>query len=173
VPQLGYLEIQPGAGIELAVPLPIALVRSFITALPVAGSDRASASAPIRVWMTLGQQLTQHIRVSAGESFGQQLGPVDIVGSGHRIDSFARVTLTGLSKNHAMTFIHPATTHAGPLRLLHHSAGHIPESKTWNGASMCPKRGILWKVATDLGQVAFVFPLLDGRRCNRGVKQSA
>jgi hypothetical protein len=47
------------------------------------------------------------------------------------------------------------------------------DDKTGNGASMCPKRGIPWKVATDLGQVAFVFPLLDGRRCNRGVKQSA
>ena len=44
------------------------------------------------------------------ESFSQHLGPVDIVGSGHRVDSFARVTLDGLSKNHAMTFIYPATT---------------------------------------------------------------
>jgi hypothetical protein len=31
------------------------------------------------------------------------------VGSGHRVDSFARVTLDGLSKNHAMTLIYPAT----------------------------------------------------------------
>ena len=47
-------------------------------------------------------------------------GPVDIVGSGHRVDSFARVTLTGLSKNHAMTFNHSATTRryrrSGPTR---------------------------------------------------------
>src|ERR1700692_3019671 len=46
--------------------------------------------------------------------------PVDIVGSGHRVYSFARVTLDGLSKNHAMTFIHPATTRryrsSGPTR---------------------------------------------------------
>jgi hypothetical protein len=32
------------------------------------------------------------------------------VGSGHRVDSFARVTLVGLSKNHAMTFVYRATT---------------------------------------------------------------
>ena len=56
------------------------------------------------------QQLTQHIGMRRGESFSQHLGPVDIVGSGHRVDSFARVTLDGLSKNHAMTFIYPATT---------------------------------------------------------------
>jgi hypothetical protein len=36
------------------------------------------------------------------------------VGSGHRVDSFARVTLTGLSKNHAMTFNHSATTRRAP-----------------------------------------------------------
>ena len=38
------------------------------------------------------------------------VGQVDIVGSGHHVDSFARVALTGLSKNHAMTFNHSATT---------------------------------------------------------------
>src|SRR6185437_11290815 len=41
--------------------------------------------------------------------------PVDIVGSGHRVDSFARVSLDGLSKNHAMTFTHSATTRRAPL----------------------------------------------------------
>ena len=56
------------------------------------------------------QQLAQHIGMGGGESFGQHSGQVDIVGSGHRVDSFARVTLDGLSKNHAMTFNHSATT---------------------------------------------------------------
>src|SRR3954453_23580988 len=67
-----------------------------------------------------GQQLAQHVGMSAGESFGQHRGQVDIVGSGHRVDSFARVTLTGPSKNHAMTFNHSATTRryrsSGPTR---------------------------------------------------------
>ena len=45
-----------------------------------------------------------------GESLGQHSGQVDIVVSGHGVDSFARVTLDGLSKNHAMTFNHSATT---------------------------------------------------------------
>ena len=56
-----------------------------------------------------GQQFAQHVGVGGGESFGQHNGPVDIVGSGHRVDSFARVTLDGLS-NHAMTFNHSTTT---------------------------------------------------------------
>ena len=46
--------------------------------------------------------------MSGGESFGQHDGQVDIVGSSHRVDSFARVTLDGPSKNHAMTFNHSA-----------------------------------------------------------------
>ena len=49
--------------------------------------------------------------MGGGESLGQHGGQVDIVGSGHRVDSFARVTLVGLSKNHAMTFNHSGTTH--------------------------------------------------------------
>jgi len=57
-----------------------------------------------------GEQLTQHVGVGGGESIGQHGRQVDIVGSGHRVDSFARVTLVGLSKNHAMTFNHSATT---------------------------------------------------------------
>src|SRR5271169_6683927 len=67
-----------------------------------------------------GQQFAQHVGMRSGESFSQHLGPVDIVGSGHRVYSFARVTLDGLSKNHAMTFIYPATTRRpsrpGPAR---------------------------------------------------------
>jgi len=39
--------------------------------------------------------------------------------------------------------------------------------------SICAMKGIPWEVAMELGQVAFVFPLLDGRWCNCGVKQSA
>src|SRR6188472_1429758 len=66
------------------------------------------------------QQFPQHVGVRAGESLGQHSRPVDIVGSGHRVDSFARVTLVGLSKNHAMAFIYPATTRrlsrSGPTR---------------------------------------------------------
>jgi hypothetical protein len=58
--------------------------------------------------------------MGGGESFGQHQGPVDIVGSGHRVDPFARVTLDGLSKSHAMTNIYPATTRRtsahGPTR---------------------------------------------------------
>jgi hypothetical protein len=56
------------------------------------------------------QQFPQHVGVGSGESISQHSRPVDIVGSGHRVYSFARVTLDGLSKNHAMTFIYPATT---------------------------------------------------------------
>jgi hypothetical protein len=72
-----------------------------------------------------GEQLAQRVGMRSGESFSQHLGPVDIVGSDHRVDSFARVTLDGLSKNHAMTFIYPATTRrairSGPV--IHHPGG--------------------------------------------------
>jgi len=37
--------------------------------------------------MNVEQQLTQHVGVGGGESFGQHRRPVDIVGSGHRVDS--------------------------------------------------------------------------------------
>jgi hypothetical protein len=57
-----------------------------------------------------GQQFAQHVGMGGSESFSQQLRPVDLVGSGHRVDFFARVTLVGLSKNHAITFCYPATT---------------------------------------------------------------
>jgi hypothetical protein len=67
---------------------------------------------------------------TADDAFGHLADQIDAMRSrrarGHRVDSFARVTLTGLSKNHAMTFHHSATTRrpsrSGP-RLLHHSAG--------------------------------------------------
>ena len=71
------------------------------------------------------QQLAQYIGVGGGESISQHLRPVDIVGGGHRVYSFARVTLVGLSKNHAMT-IFDWLRHAGATdqaRLVHHCAG--------------------------------------------------
>lgn len=52
--------------------------------------------------------------VACGESFGEGGGQVDIVGSGHPVDCFARVTLDGLSKSHAITSIHSATTRRYP-----------------------------------------------------------
>jgi hypothetical protein len=60
--------------------------------------------------MNIRQQIAQHIGMGGSESLSQDLLQVDIVDSGHRVYSFARVTLDGLSKNHAMTLIHPATT---------------------------------------------------------------
>ncbi len=66
--------------------------------------------------MNVTSSSRRHVGVGGGESFSQQLRPVDIVGSGHRVDSFARVTLVGLSKNHAMTLIHPATTRRSSTR---------------------------------------------------------
>ena len=52
----------------------------------------------------------QIVTASGGESFGKHSRQVDILNSGHHVDFFARVTLDGLSKNHAMTFNHSATT---------------------------------------------------------------
>jgi len=40
-----------------------------------------------------GQQFTQQVGAGGGESISQHVGPVDSVGSGHRVDSFARVDL--------------------------------------------------------------------------------
>ncbi len=88
----------------------VALIRPFGAALTVAGATQGVGFRPHQGVDERGQQLTQHVGVARGESFGQHSGPVDILGSGHRVDSFARVTLVGLSKNHAMTFVYPATT---------------------------------------------------------------
>ena len=57
------------------------------------------------------QQLAQHIGAAGGESISQHSRPVNIVASGHRVDSFARVTLVGPSTNHAIA---PATMRPAP-----------------------------------------------------------
>src|SRR5271155_6161315 len=102
------------------MPVAVALVGALATALAIPGTaQRVGLSAHQRV-NERGQQFAQHIGMGRSESFSQHLGPVDIVGSGHRVGSFARVTLDGPSKNHAMTFIHWATTRRtsrpGPTR---------------------------------------------------------
>src|ERR1700756_4800153 len=98
----------------------IALISAFGTALAI---FRAALRVGVRAHQRVDkcrQQFAQDIGVGGSESFTQQLRPVDIVGSGHRVDSFARVTLDGPSKNHAMTLIYPATTRRsskhGPTR---------------------------------------------------------
>jgi hypothetical protein len=98
----------------------VAVVGSVLAALAVTGpAQRVGFSAHQRV-DEHRQQLPQHIGMSSGESLGQDLLQVDIVDSGQRVYHFARVTLVGLSKNHAMTFIYPATTRrhsrSGPTR---------------------------------------------------------
>ena len=115
----------PVAGVELAVPVPVAVIGALGAALAVSGAAQRVGFGAHQGVDERGQQLAQHIGVGGGESFGQHRRPVDIVGSGHRVDSFARVTLDGLSKNHAMTFNHSATTrrHLDQARLVHHSAG--------------------------------------------------
>jgi hypothetical protein len=54
------------------------------------------------------------LSTTADDAFGHLADQIDAMRSrrarGHRVDSFARVTLTGLSKNHAMTFNHSAAT---------------------------------------------------------------
>ena len=111
LPQLGDREIQCAcAGVELAVPVAVALIGPLGAALAVSGAAQRVGFRTHQGVDERGQQLAQHVGVGGGESFGQHGGPVDIVGSGHRVDSFARVTLDGLSKNHAMTFNHSATT---------------------------------------------------------------
>jgi hypothetical protein len=86
----------------LAVPVPVALIRSIAAALTVSGAAHRVGLRTHQSMDERGQQLAQHVGVSGGESFGQHLGPIDIVGSGHRVDSFARVTLVGLSKDASM-----------------------------------------------------------------------
>jgi hypothetical protein len=92
------------------VPVAVALIGPLGAALPVSRTAQRVGFRAHQGVDERGQQLAQHVGVAGGESFGQDGGQVDIVGSGHRVDSFARVTLTGLSKNHAMTFNHSATT---------------------------------------------------------------
>ena len=101
-------------GVELAVPVPVALVGPIGATFAVAGAAQGVRFGPEQGVDERGQQLTQNVRVAGGESFGEHSGQVDIVGRGHRVDSFARVTLVGLSKNHAVTFIHSATTRRYP-----------------------------------------------------------
>jgi len=79
-------------------------------ALAVARSTQGVGFSPHQGVDYQGERFAQHVGTGAGESVGQHSQQVDIVGSGHRVDSFARVTLDGLSKNHAMTFTHSATT---------------------------------------------------------------
>src|ERR1700757_60120 len=85
---------------------PVALIRPFGAALAVFRPAR-------------GVGFGAHQGV---EDRSRQCRPVDMVGSGHRVDSFARVTLVGLSKNHAMTLIYPATTR----RPSTHGPTHTP-----------------------------------------------
>ena len=85
------------------------LVRSVLR-WPQPAPHSASASGPHQSVDEQGEHLAQHIRAGAGESVGQHRRQIDIVDSGHRVYSFARVTLDGLSKNHAMTLDHSATT---------------------------------------------------------------
>jgi len=111
VAQLRDRQIQCArAGVELALPIAVALIRPLGAALAVSGTAQGIGFSPHQGMDERGQQLAQHVGVAGGESFGQHGGQVDIVGSGHRVDSFARVTLDGLSKNHAMTFNHSAMT---------------------------------------------------------------
>jgi hypothetical protein len=92
------------------MPVPVALIRSGITALTISSAAQRVGFGTREGVNERRQQLAQHVGKSGRESLGQHLGPVDIVGSGHRVGFFARVTLDGLSKNHAMTSIYPATT---------------------------------------------------------------
>ena len=55
-------------------------------------------------WRTESSAVDQHLR------------PVDIVGTGHRVNSFARVNLVGLSEDHAMTFIYPPAKPASTIK---------------------------------------------------------
>src|SRR4030088_2441954 len=104
------------------MPVAIALVCALATTLAIPGTaQRVGLSAHQRV-NERREQFAQYVGMGGGESFGQHLRPVDIVGSGHRVDSFARVTLVGPSKNHAMTLIYPATTR----RSSTHGPTHTP-----------------------------------------------
>src|ERR1700694_8765 len=121
VPQLRDRQIQrAGTGVELAVPIAVALIRAVGTTFAVSGAAQRVGFRTHQGVKEHGQQLAQYVGVGAGESIGQPRRQVDIVGSGHRVYSFARVTLDGLSKNHAMTFNHSATTRryrsSGPTR---------------------------------------------------------
>jgi hypothetical protein len=54
---------------------------------PYSAPHSASASSAHQRVDKRRQQFAQDIGVGSGESTGQQLRPVDIVGSGHRVDS--------------------------------------------------------------------------------------
>jgi hypothetical protein len=68
---------------------------SLGAALAVSGTAQGISFGPHQGTDQRGQQLAQHVGVAGGESFGQHGGQVDIVGTGYRVDSFARVTFDG------------------------------------------------------------------------------
>ena len=78
--------------VELTMRIPVALIGPFIAASVVTGPAQRVGSAPIRVWMNVAS-IHATVGAGGGESISQHLGPVDSVGSGHRVDSFARVDL--------------------------------------------------------------------------------
>jgi hypothetical protein len=95
----------------LAVTISVTLVGAFGAALTVTGAAQCVGFGSHQRVDERGEQVPQDVGTSGGEPISQHSRPVDIVGSGHRVCSFfARVTLDGLSKNHAMTFNHSATT---------------------------------------------------------------
>ena len=98
------------AGVEAAAPIAVAGVGALGTALAVAGPAQSVGLGAHQGVDQQGQQFSLNIRVGAGERTGQHGRQVDVVGSGHSVDSFARVTSTGLSKNHAMTSNHSGGT---------------------------------------------------------------
>ena len=76
--------------------------------------------------MNVASSSAQHIGVGGGErsasTWGQSISWAVVIAS----NSFARVTLVGLSKNHAMTFGTIRLRHAGvhhQVRLVHHLGG--------------------------------------------------
>src|SRR4029077_14951550 len=83
-----------GAGVELTMPIAITGVRALSAALTESGATRRVGFGTHQRVDERGQQFTQHVGVGGGESFSQHSRPVDIVDSGHRVDSFARVTWT-------------------------------------------------------------------------------
>lgn len=102
--QLGNRQIQcVGAGIELAVPIPVALIDALAAVLAIVGTTRTRRLQPPSGHGRRWPKVERHAGEVGNGLFGQHGRQVDIVGSVHRVDSFARVTSDGLLKNHTMT----------------------------------------------------------------------
>ena len=96
------------------MPIPVALIGPFTAASVVTGPAQRVGSAPIRVWMNVAsssRNTSGLVVVSrSANTRGQSIAWAVVIASIPLLE----LTLDGLTKNHATTFIHSATTCRAP-----------------------------------------------------------